>query len=64
MNRFQRRYILLVKNINFSSQMLYRSVSNEQISSDFLQQISKESLLPFGVLTWNIVYFYKITRFQ
>ena len=40
-----------------SNQMLYRSVSNEQISSDFLQQISKESLPPFGVLIWKIVDF-------
>ena len=55
-NRFQgiscliSKEILLVKNTNFSNQRPYRSVSNEQISRDFLQQISKESLIPFGVL--------------
>ena len=44
--------------------MLYRLVSNEQISRDFLQQISKQSLLPFGVLALKIIYIHKMSRFQ
>ena len=39
------KLLILLENINFSSQMLYRSMSNEQISRDFLldtNQISKE----------------------
>ena len=59
MDRFQgiscliSKELLLVENINFSSQMLYRSVSNEQISRDFLQQISKESF-------YRLVYLHEI----
>ena len=47
MNRFQgiscliSKEILLVKNTNFSNQMLYCSVSNEQISRDFLLDIKR-----------------------
>ena len=51
MNRFQgiscliSKELLLMENNNFSSQMLYRSVSNEQISRNFSCLISKELLL-------------------
>ena len=62
MNRFQgiscliSKDILLVKNTNFSSQMLYRSVSNEQISRDFLPDFKREPSTVWSTCIKNYIY--------